>query len=702
MKLLLVVALNFIGCQGQQPWDKYNLSPTTRTVVPIKIWLQAGGVSNDNGSIFPVKLKGVGSFIVFDFGKEVGGITTLSFGAVSDGRQSAGLAYSESTNYAACPSDAVSACDAGLQGQAGAGDHSNGGNGPDGTLTTGPLTANSEHTPTPEHMRGGFRYLNVFLETSGTVEITNITLAFTPAPLIGNNPSAYANHFCSSDDLLNRIWYAAAYTAQMCTIPPSQGRAWGPPASGWNNAVLIGTGDSILVDGAKRDRTIWPGDMGVSSATSFATTGDTLSSVNSLNTLYALQNPSTGMLPYVGPEVFCQKPWGSNCLGSGAWASDTYHLWALIGTGNVFHYTTNSTWLASVWDGYKAGVRCSVTKIGRNGLMVVDASADWQRGGQGGENVAANALLCRVLADAVGLAAAINDTAAVQEFGTAEVKLKAAINSPLLWDETKGAYHDNPTNKKLFPQDGNSIILWFNISASATRNSRVSDYLMSNWNARGFSVSPEWIYQGVAAVGTFPGSIEVLAHMAAGREDRGMQLIRSQWGYMLEAANSTQSTFWEGFQADGQYAFESIYMSHAHGWATGPAPALSFYVLGLRPLTPTAGGEDYVVAPQPGSLRFCRGSLTLGQHTVVVAWEVSSNSFKLQVNSTRMGGTGRIGLPLPNVSQQLGMELRVDEDVAYEQSKWTYASSNLVFEGMDGGRLWLVMTAGSHVLSLSY
>ena len=43
----------------------------------------------------------------------------------------------------------------------------------------------------------------------------------------------------------------------MCTIDPNQGRQWGPPASGWNNAVLIGSGSSILVDGAKRDRTIW-------------------------------------------------------------------------------------------------------------------------------------------------------------------------------------------------------------------------------------------------------------------------------------------------------------------------------------------------------------------------------------------------------------------------------------------------------------
>jgi hypothetical protein len=50
-----------------------------------------------------------------------------------------------------------------------------------------------------------------------------------------------------------------------------------------------------------------------------------------------------------------------------------------------------------------------------------------------------------------------------------------------------------------------------------------------------------------------------------------LDLIKRQWGYMLNQQNSTQSTFWEGYQADGQFAFQGIYMSHSHGWAAGPA-----------------------------------------------------------------------------------------------------------------------------------
>ena len=53
------------------------------------------------------------------------------------------------------------------------------------------------------------------------------------------------------------------------------------------------------MDGAKRDRTIWPGDMGVSSDSAYATIGDVESSRSSLDTLYGYQNPTNGMMPYV-------------------------------------------------------------------------------------------------------------------------------------------------------------------------------------------------------------------------------------------------------------------------------------------------------------------------------------------------------------------------------------------------------------------
>ena len=285
--------------------------------------------------------------LILDFGKDVGGYTTVIFGPSTGPAPSVSFAWSESTYY--------------IQG----GDQSNGGSGPDGTISSGELNAGkSTWTAKGGQLRGGFRYLHIQLAAGSTVTITGVSVAFTAAPAWGPDPSLYRNHFHSSDALLNKIWYGCAYTVQLCSIQADHARQWPPPTIGWNNGAVGGIGSSILVDGAKRDRTVWPGDMGVSTLTAFMTTGDTYSSRMSLETLYSLQLPN-GMLPYAGPPV--------DFFG----ASDTYHLWALVGTFNLFQHTGNATWLKQVWSGFQRGVEASLAKINTaSGLMVHTVNPD--------------------------------------------------------------------------------------------------------------------------------------------------------------------------------------------------------------------------------------------------------------------------------------------------------------------------------------
>jgi hypothetical protein len=73
-----------------------------------------------------------------------------------------------------------------------------------------------------------------------------------------------------ADELLNRIWYAGAYTNQICTIDPKHGdslvhifqiNASVSDATNvtWYYNYTITSGESALVDGAKRDRLVWAG-----------------------------------------------------------------------------------------------------------------------------------------------------------------------------------------------------------------------------------------------------------------------------------------------------------------------------------------------------------------------------------------------------------------------------------------------------------
>ena len=576
-----------------QPWDKYNLSPASRTLAPMRLTRSTGTVSNPSGVLHgrPTVLTGTGSSVTLDFGKEVGGLVSLHFGSASGAGQKLGLAFSESSQYIGDTSDA-----------------SNGGSGSDGAIDA-TVTPGASWTVPQASLRGGFRYLTLFADSGGAISVDQVSLAITFDPTAANLRN-YDNYFYSSDDLLNRIWYAGAYTVQTNTIAPTTGRVWGPPASGWNNTGVVGTGSTVLVDGAKRDRTVWPGDLGVSVPTEYASLGDLTPTRNALTTLYAHQSAS-GELPFAGPEV--------NFYGS-----DTYHLWTLIGTANYYQYSHDAAWLTTEWSSYQRALAFSLGKLDPDGLMNVTGTADWARGDQGGENVEANALLYQALVSGAQLATVEGDGADAATWNTKAAAVRTAINAQL-WDAAAGQYRDNPTSS-LHPQDGNSLAVWFGI-APASRAASVSAALTTNWNAYG-ATTPE----KDSEISTFPGSLEIQAHLQAGDSTQALDLMRREWGYMLNSPLGTGSTFWEGYLADGQFGYGGAYMSASHGWATGPTSALTFDVLGIAPTTITGG---YDIKPSPGNLTSTEGSLKTPFGDIKLAWrhDTARRSFTEQLTA---------------------------------------------------------------------
>lgn len=564
--------------QAGAPWDNYNLSPASRTVSAKSVYRRAGNVTGAvPASGHPVTLTGVGSAITLDFGEEVGGLVTVHPTQRTAAGQRLGLAFTESSQYVGTSSDA-----------------SNGGSGADGAIYAD-LTPGRSWTMPAQSLRGGFRYLTLFADGAGPISIDQVSLQLTFDPS-ATDLRDYANYFYSSDPLLNRIWYAGAYTVQTNTIAPTTGRVWGPPVSGWDNSGTVGVGTEVLVDGAKRDRTVWPGDLGVSVPTEYASLGGLTPTKNALTTLFQHQ-AAGGELPFAGPEV--------NFYGS-----DTYHLWTLIGTANYFQYSHDIAWLRGEWANYVKALQFSVNKVGADGLMNVTGTADWARSDQGGENIAANALLYQALRSGAELAAVQADAADAQSWTGAADRLKAAANRTL-WDAAAGQYRDNPTSS-LHPQDGNSLAVWYGL-ASVDQAARVDAALTTNWNSYG-ATTPE----KDGNIGTFPGSVEVQAHFAAGDPTTALSLIRREWGYMLNSPLGTGSTFWEGYQADGQFDYGGAYMSNAHGWATGPTSALTFYVLGIRPTTITGG---YDIAPETGDLGSAQGSLQTPFGDIGLSWQ---------------------------------------------------------------------------------
>jgi len=269
------------------------------------------------------------------------------------------------------------------------------------------VTGAGNYTAAFENQRGAFRYLTLSLREAGSITVSNLTVTYSPLPGVEDMRN-YTGYFHCSDEMLNRsvtafvslheltrlqlarVWYAGAYTTQICTIDPKSGNALLNPGTYPYHNETISNGTSVVVDGAKRDRLVWPGDLvsvafelalqlvnvfkqGVAVATGALSTYDLYSDKMAIDSLFSLQK-SDGLLPYAG-------------VGPIEAVSFTYHLYSLIGVYNVFLYDGDLEWLQGKWEAWKLGMEWALSSVDEEiGLMNVTSGADWLRSGMGGFN----------------------------------------------------------------------------------------------------------------------------------------------------------------------------------------------------------------------------------------------------------------------------------------------------------------------------
>lgn len=144
---------------------------------------------------------------------------------------------------------------------------------------------------------------------------------------------------------------------------------------------------------------------------------------------------------------------------------------------------------------------------------------------------------------------------------------------------------------------------------------------------------PKETFDGVISVGgaagfsTFLGYFTLCAAAEAGEYETALRMIKDYWGKMLELG---ATTFWEDFdiawaenaspitepvpegKADihgdfGNHCYRNLRHSLCHGWASGPAPWLTKYILGITPLE--EGYKKVLFKPHLAGLRFAKGTV---------------------------------------------------------------------------------------------
>jgi len=171
--------------------------------------------------------------------------------------------------------------------------------------------------------------------------------------------------------------------------------------------------------------------------------------------------------------------------------------------------------------------------------------------------------------------------------------------------------------------------------------------------------------------------------------------MRLSWGWYLNHPSGTGSTCPEGYLADGTWGYRASsgyggdysYMSHAHGWSTGPTHALSTFVLGLQLVAP--GGKEWVFAPQFGDLKSVEGGFTTVLGKFSAKWESTDGGYSLNYD-VPSGTQGALVLPV----RVHGKSSRVTIDgQVFESAFFDGNSKTMKIEGQEGGK---------HAISVAY
>ncbi len=477
-----------------------------------------------------------------------------------------------------------------------------------------------------------------------------------------NSLRDYTGWFHSNDELINRIWYAGAYTNQLCTIDPNYGSAivhlgeinstQGGPKFGpdtWYSNTTISNGSSCLVDGAKRDRLVWAGDMAFAVPAVTVATYDLISIANALDSLFGLQNKTSGQLPYAGVGLFdVYSATYVSCPENSVPGLRTFvltfkqHLYSLIGIADYYLYSGDLSYLRNKWSQWKLGLTFSLSFIDDSGMMNVTSPSDWLRFGMGGHNIEANSIFYYTINQGISLGRALGeDSTLLDSWAKSAADIKTSANR-LLWDESAGLYRDNETTT-LHPQDGNSWAVVSGVADTEEKMTSISAGLAARWGPYGAPA-----VEAADAVSPFISGFELQMHLLAGNASAALDLMRLQWGFMLNDPRMTNSTFIEGYSSDGRLHYAPYTndprISHAHGWATGPTSTLTFFFSGIKLLS--AGGQKWEISPVLGDLRNVDAgfstNLGLFSSQLTAAEDGSVGSL---VFTTPPGSTGSVKLP---------------------------------------------------------
>jgi len=424
-----------------------------------------------------------------------------------------------------------------------------------------------------------------------------------------------------------------------------------------------------VVDGAKRDRAIWSGDLNVEIPAIAYSTDNAAYAKGALTLLGDDQLTSgfvTGDLPPQNPAVT------SDPVGTTGSYSASYSTYWVLDLADYYLYTGDSAFVTQELPVVKKELAWDASQTDANGLLVTSSSddADWDfyDPGKNGEVTAYNLLYYKALLDGATLAAAAGDTADASAYTSAAAALKTAINAHL-YDSATGLYYLSDDDTATVAQDANSLAVLYGVAPAADDATILAALKTDLWTTpygpEPFSGST---YSDV--ISPYATGYEVDASLAANDTADAESLLTTEWGDMIGSGADQTGTMWENISPSTGLVGFGASSSLAHGWSTTPVSALSGYVLGVQPAT--AGYATWTVQPHPGTLSWSEGSVPTPHGSIGVDWsgESGTGDFSMQVTAPS-GTTGTIAVPTYGAANPV---VTVGGETAWSQGTFTPVS----------------------------
>lgn len=228
--------------------------------------------------------------------------------------------------------------------------------------------------------------------------------------------------------------------------------------------------------------------------------------------------------------------------------------------------------------------------------------------------------------------------------------LRTAINRNL-WSNELGAYYVSQSVPTGFGQDSNAMA----ILAGVTTSNGTSTRVLSTLKQLSSPVGPYAFSNSTAQYGfsKFISPYASAYHLRAAFESKdsktAMDLLKTLWAPMADPANANYTgCFWETLNADGAPALGRT-TSLCHGWAAGPTGELSEHVLGVKATAP--GYSRWEVSPLTLGLAWARGRLPVPGGSILVSWNATGDTVTYLEVKGPSGTVGTVVLPLSNSTE---------------------------------------------------